>query len=259
MTEQLKKKGRSSEPAPAPQPTCNRRFFILSCDMLTSRVAEPFQSHDPLFNVSFDTNFTFGSEAANLEYSILSAILGNNPSPPESGGTAPSPSQPQQVPEPLPNSTWSPEPLHTQPQYMQATSTFGSPFGDQAQLSMPQTDALSASQQPSTFLASYPPAQLYPRTASPALQYPYAQPQPQMPVPSHPLAPHYSRNIINLGPSGIMRTPSRDTRSHSYESSSHTSPSPTIQSGDHHSVRVYFRTLYFTHLSRLDPQCNSSL
>jgi hypothetical protein len=33
-----------------------------------------------------------------------------------------------------------------------------------------------------------------------------------------------------------MRTPSRDTRSHSYESSSRTSPSPTIQSGDHHST-----------------------
>ncbi|KAG2106514.1 hypothetical protein BD769DRAFT_1503522 [Suillus cothurnatus] len=222
--QQLKKKGRvpesSSEPAPALQPT-----------------SEAFQSHDPLFNVSFDPNFTFGSEAANLEYSILSAILGN-PSPPESGA-APSPSQQQQqqqqVSQPLPNSAWSPEPLHAQPQYMQgAPSNFGSPFGDPPQLSMPQSDSLSASQPSPTFLASYP-APLC-RTSSPAPQYSYAQPQPQLSAPYHPLAPHYSRGVISLGSSSVMRTPSRDTRSHSYESSSRTSPSPTIQSGDHHST-----------------------
>jgi len=55
------------------------------------RAAQPFAANDPLFNVPFDPNFSFGSEAANLEYSILSAILGN-PSPPDSG-TAPSPPQ----------------------------------------------------------------------------------------------------------------------------------------------------------------------
>ncbi|KAF8581608.1 hypothetical protein K439DRAFT_214703 [Ramaria rubella] len=43
-------------------------------------VADP----DPLFNLAFDPTYTFGSEAANLEYSILSAILGN-PSPPDDG------------------------------------------------------------------------------------------------------------------------------------------------------------------------------
>src|SRR5258707_11932467 len=37
---------------------------------------------------SFDPNFPFGSEAANMEYSILSAILGN-PSPPDSSATPP--------------------------------------------------------------------------------------------------------------------------------------------------------------------------
>lgn len=220
--QQLKKKGRvpesSSEPAPALQPT-----------------SDTFQSHDPLFNVSFDPNFTFGSEAANLEYSILSAILGN-PSPPESG-TAPSPSQQQQqqqVSQPLPNSAWSPEPLHAQPQYIQgAPSNFGSPFGDPPQLSMPQPDSLSASQPSPTFLSSYP-APLC-RTSSPALQYSYAQPQPQLSAPYN-LAPHYARGVVSLGSSSVIRTPSRDTRSHSYESSSQTSPSPTIQSGDHHSA-----------------------
>ncbi|KAF9060652.1 hypothetical protein BDP27DRAFT_1452614 [Rhodocollybia butyracea] len=42
------------------------------------------------FEVPFDPNFPFGSEAANLEYSILSAILGNNnPSPPQGESTPP--------------------------------------------------------------------------------------------------------------------------------------------------------------------------
>ncbi|KAK0195410.1 transcription activator of gluconeogenesis ERT1 [Armillaria mellea] len=43
---------------------------------------------EPVFVPSFDPNFPFGSEAANLEYSILSAILGN-PSPPDSANTPP--------------------------------------------------------------------------------------------------------------------------------------------------------------------------
>ncbi|OJA18607.1 hypothetical protein AZE42_01766 [Rhizopogon vesiculosus] len=214
--EQLKKgrvPERTTEPTPVLQPS-----------------SEPYPQHDPLFN-AFDPNFTFGSEAANLEYSILSAILGN-PSPSDSG-TAPSPSH-QQPPQPLSNSPWSPEPLHAQPQYMQGPpSNFGSPYGDRPQLSIPHTDGLS---QPSpTFLSSYPSSQLGPRTSSPAMQYPhpYAQPQPHLSAPSHPLAPHYSHGLINLG---VVRTPSRDTRSHSYESSGHTSPSPTNHSTDHHST-----------------------
>ncbi|KNZ72907.1 hypothetical protein J132_01899 [Termitomyces sp. J132] len=42
--------------------------------------SEPVSQADVLLTTSFDPGFTFGSEAANLEYSILSAILGN-PSP----------------------------------------------------------------------------------------------------------------------------------------------------------------------------------
>lgn len=247
MTEQLKKDRvpeRTSEPTPAFQP-CTRSFFTNSCDMLTPHVAEPYQQHDPLFD-AFDPNFTFGSEAANLEYSILSAILGN-PSPSDSG-TAPSPSQHQQASQSLANSTWSPEPLHAQPQYMQGSpSGFGSPYGDRPQLSIPHTDGITASQPSPTFLSSYPSSQLGPRPPSPAPQYPhpYAQPQPHLSAP--PLAAHYSHGLISLGPSGLMRTPSRDARSRSYESSGHTSPSPTIQSGDHHSVRVYVIILCFAH------------
>ncbi|KAG8710829.1 Transcriptional regulator of nonfermentable carbon utilization [Ceratobasidium sp. 394] len=42
---------------------------------------------DPLFNITFDPAYPFGSEAANLEYSILSAILNQQP---DSGNSNPS-------------------------------------------------------------------------------------------------------------------------------------------------------------------------
>ena len=43
-------------------------------------VVDSFSPTNPLFNPTFDApSFPFGSEAANLEYSILSAILGNPP------------------------------------------------------------------------------------------------------------------------------------------------------------------------------------
>jgi hypothetical protein len=40
-------------------------------------LAEPFATADPLFNLSFDPTLAFTSEASSLEYTILSAILGN--------------------------------------------------------------------------------------------------------------------------------------------------------------------------------------
>ncbi|KAH9040147.1 hypothetical protein EDB85DRAFT_1859174 [Lactarius pseudohatsudake] len=58
-------------------------------------VVDSFSPTDPLFNPAFDAPpFPFGSEAANLEYSILSAILGNPsegnpPSDPHSSSTPP--------------------------------------------------------------------------------------------------------------------------------------------------------------------------
>lgn len=41
--------------------------------------AKAFRPNDPAFNVPWDANFnfTFGPEAANLEYEMLAAILGN--------------------------------------------------------------------------------------------------------------------------------------------------------------------------------------
>ncbi|KAJ3724703.1 transcription activator of gluconeogenesis ERT1 [Lentinula raphanica] len=55
--------------------------------------SDPLLQEPPAFDVPFDSNFPFGSEAANLEYSILSAILGN-PSPPQGETTTPPPTYP---------------------------------------------------------------------------------------------------------------------------------------------------------------------
>ncbi|KAI0315956.1 hypothetical protein OF83DRAFT_1061189 [Amylostereum chailletii] len=68
---------------PPLQPTCSPLSpptFPRYADRYPTPTADPFSPSDPLFNTTFDPAFAFGSEAANLEYSILSAILGN-PSP----------------------------------------------------------------------------------------------------------------------------------------------------------------------------------
>lgn len=44
--------------------------------------AKAFYPDDPVFNPPFDATFGFGSEAANLEYSILKAILDGPPDSP---------------------------------------------------------------------------------------------------------------------------------------------------------------------------------
>ncbi|KAG1715748.1 hypothetical protein ID866_1416 [Astraeus odoratus] len=219
--EQLKKKQSApkeeQEPVPIPAPP-----------------PEPFSANDPLFNITFDPNFAFGSEAANLEYSILSAILGN-PSPPDSAN-APSPQPP--IPSGLQSSTWSPEPLHAQPQYSQSgtTNPYSSGFGDH--LPVPPSDtALTTSQSSPSFISTYSPTQ-----GSTDLQYPpsYDQVQAsQVAGSTRPVPPRYARDVVNSAPAVMVRAPSKETGSQSLVSSSHTSPSPAnsthANSSDHHS------------------------
>ncbi|KAF8829093.1 hypothetical protein HHX47_DHR3001051 [Lentinula edodes] len=66
----------------------NRACFHCQKAHLTCDDSDPILQESPTFEVPFDSNFPFGSEAANLEYSILSAILGN-PSPPQGDSTPP--------------------------------------------------------------------------------------------------------------------------------------------------------------------------
>ncbi len=83
--------------------------------------------------------FTFGSEAANLEYSILSAILGN-PSPPDSSATPP---------QDLQYSRWSSDPIDL-------TSSL-SPSYAESQITVQQSDsALTGADGNSAHYLAYP-------------------------------------------------------------------------------------------------------
>ncbi|TDL25900.1 hypothetical protein BD410DRAFT_895375 [Rickenella mellea] len=142
--------------------------------------AEPFPPGDPLFNLSFDPNFTFGSEAANLEYSILSAILGN---PSHDHPHHPSTSTPTTpFAQQFATSSWPSEPRPpslSMPSMMpeaQSSPSFGSPMSAQQQGQyIGQTmyeDGQGGMQQPPTpsdFTSTY---------SSPGL--PYANQQAQM-------------------------------------------------------------------------------
>ena len=203
-----------SLPYPQVNPSSSHQIAMLT------PAAEPFPTNDPLFNVSFDPNFAFGSEAANLEYSILSAILGN-PSPPDSASaTAPSPSQPHLQPA-VPNSAWSPEPLHTQPHYQPAPQqTY--PFADSARLSMSEpTLAATAQPSPTTAFITYSPTQFSrpSQDATADLSYPTSYPQ--------SLPPRYSRDPITTASMGTVRLSSKEAGPHSLEPSAHPSPSST--------------------------------
>ena len=205
--------------------------------------AEPFPANDPLFNVSFDPNFAFGSEAANLEYSILSAILGN-PSPPDSASAAASsPSQPQ-LQSTVPNSAWSPEPLHVQPHYQPAPQPSYS-FTESTQLSIPEpTLASTAQPSPTTAFISYSPTQFSRPSQDSATDLPYNTPYPQAQSVSSSIPPRYSRDTSVTAPMGIVRVSSREAGPHSLEPSALPSPTSTASthqsSLDHHSVRPPF-------------------
>ncbi|TEB30358.1 hypothetical protein FA13DRAFT_1792357 [Coprinellus micaceus] len=117
----LDKERGSEEPAPIP-------------------ITEPAPQTESILATAFDPTFTFGSEAANLEYSILSAILGN-PSPTDSASTSPPPAPP---------SAFSPWPVDTidfatSPRLGTAGSAYPSSFSDaQLALASPES-ALSTS------------------------------------------------------------------------------------------------------------------
>ena len=114
------------------------------------------QQNDSILTTSFDPNFPFGSEAANLEYSILSAILGN-PSPSTDSSSTP-------PPQPLgqPNySSWPSDPIDfaTSPRLSSANTDYSSSYVDN-QLSMAEQTVSTS-----------------PRNAAPYLTYPYTQAQ----------------------------------------------------------------------------------
>ncbi|KAF9454047.1 transcription activator of gluconeogenesis ERT1 [Macrolepiota fuliginosa MF-IS2] len=136
---------------------------------------ETFAQPDSLLGAPFDPNFSFGSEAANLEYSILSAILGN-PSPSDSSASSPPP------PPPPSYSSWPSASdsidFSTSPRLDAVNSNFGSRYNRSTHRST-VAHTLAPFSNPTNFLT-----------------YPYTQPQrpeeiPDLTYPLHPLQPRY--------------------------------------------------------------------
>ncbi|KAJ6587097.1 hypothetical protein DFH09DRAFT_1142568 [Mycena vulgaris] len=164
----------SEEPSPAPP-------------VVPPSPQPPFDPSDQMFNpVPFDPSFPFGSEAANLEYSILSAILGN-PSPPE---TTQSPAPPTQ-----PYSSWPSDEPGMEFTPSRPGNDFGSSYPDQ-QISVQPSDTLSTS--PTASFLTYP----YPHPPEQeSLQYPsqFQQDlhplQPRFPLDARPRSPPFSGKV----------------------------------------------------------------
>ncbi|KIL65951.1 hypothetical protein M378DRAFT_10526 [Amanita muscaria Koide BX008] len=94
---------------------------------------DAFSQNDSMITNSIDPTFAFGSEAASLEYSILSAILGN-PSPAASEMSPPPQSQ---------YASWSSDPIDfaTSPQL----GNYGSSYSDPPLSSMPSEPSMTTS------------------------------------------------------------------------------------------------------------------
>jgi hypothetical protein len=174
-SEQLKRSKSSApeantEPPPIPQGKIFRYLTFFTTLFPCSSVAESFPPPDPIFTVGFDSNFAghFGSEGADREYSILSAILGS-PSPPDSATAL-------QYPQGLSDSSW-PVPQHQYGQSGQLSNGYSSGYS-KPQISMqpPETNMSS------TFMNMYPSSQRLSSSQDVQIQYPPQFPSHQ----SHP-------------------------------------------------------------------------
>ncbi|KIY44482.1 hypothetical protein FISHEDRAFT_31460, partial [Fistulina hepatica ATCC 64428] len=150
------------------------------------RMPEPFAPNDPMFNLTFDSNFPFGSEAANLEYSILSAILGN-PSPPDSSDSTPS--------APAPSLSWSSsgDPLANQsPRLSAAFNAFAeNPLGLQPSDLPPEPSPFMSFSRKSPSQPSETASEISDATSQTPAATTAAPDLSANPEPLHPLQPRY--------------------------------------------------------------------
>ncbi|TFK73916.1 hypothetical protein BDN72DRAFT_886655 [Pluteus cervinus] len=145
------------------------------------QASDPFSpgppTSDPMLSTTFDpTAYAFGSEAANLEYSILSAILGN-PSPPETINSPP--------PTSSSNFPW---PADTLDFAQSPRMAYAAAFGDSS-IGLHSSDtSLATSPASSAQYLTYP---YPPRPEDGDLPYPTPLQSAQSPSPLHPLQPRY--------------------------------------------------------------------
>ncbi|KAJ6499059.1 hypothetical protein C8R45DRAFT_980940 [Mycena sanguinolenta] len=207
--EKLKsRRGKSSSvPEPSVEPSPVQSAVAPPPSQVTPAPTQPpFDPGDQMFSpVPFDPSFPFGSEAANLEYSILSAILGN-PSPPETT-TSPDPSAP-------PYSSWPAD----DPMEFSAprnASEFAATFPDPQIVVQPSDTTMSTS--PTTRFLNY----AYPQQQEQQeqLQYTAAQfsphephpLQPRFPLENRPRSPHLDSAALQRG--NALLSPSQSSGS----------------------------------------------
>ncbi|KAG6833530.1 hypothetical protein H0H87_005181 [Tephrocybe sp. NHM501043] len=188
--EQLKR-GRSSAPESSQEPAAAATTAITPS-------VEPLSQTDVLLTTAFDPGFSFGSEAANLEYSILSAILGN-PSP-ESIPSPPSP-------DPTQYSSWPSEAIDytTSPNLGNLTS-FTAPYGD-SQLAQPLDVVPPSSPSNHAQYLTYPYPAQHPQhrseEATDAVDFTQYETS-QAPQSLHPLQPRYPLDTRPRSPTGTV-------------------------------------------------------
>ncbi|KAG6920308.1 Transcriptional regulator of nonfermentable carbon utilization [Tephrocybe rancida] len=188
--EQLKR-GKSSAPESSQEPTTATATITPS--------AEPFSQTDVLLTTAFDPGFSFGSEAANLEYSILSAILGN-PSP-ESITSPPSPDPTHSY------SSWPSEAVdYTTSPTLGALSSFTAPYGDPPLAQPPDSGVPSSPSNPTQYLTyPYTAQQPPPRSEEISDAVDFSQYEdPQTPQPLHPLQPRFPLDNRPRSPPGTV-------------------------------------------------------
>ncbi|TFK25172.1 transcription activator of gluconeogenesis ERT1 [Coprinopsis marcescibilis] len=143
----------------------------------TIPIAEPIPQQETVLATGFDpTDFGFGSEAANLEYSILSAILGN-PSP-ESASSPP-------PPPPQSHYSWPSDPLDFATSPRLGTTSYASSYADAQHLAM-ASDLSNATDNSQFLTYSYPQHQ----RSDEMSELPFSS-QYSAPAPLHPLQPRY--------------------------------------------------------------------
>ncbi|KAF8813808.1 transcription activator of gluconeogenesis ERT1 [Phlegmacium glaucopus] len=184
---------------------------------------EPLQQNNAVLTTPFDPQFSFGSEAANLEYSILSAILDNSSPVTDSSSTTPPPSlAPQNY------SSWPSDPIDfaTSPRLCSANADYSSSYIDNRLSMADQT--ISASPRNAAHYLTYP----YPQAQRSEPEIPFSPSYSSQPSEMHPLQPRYPLDARPRSPAipVFLQNP-KDMTSHGFSPSLSNSSPRSVTSG----------------------------